>query len=108
MTKTENNLLLYLETRLVDHRGLVASAHMNAVDLDIAEAWSKSGFVGFGRRLFKDIEASAKTGTPSTHWVAFTDEAWVIVHQARRERAERHVHTLKRSATKDQPHDSRE
>ena len=37
MTSDERNLLLYLETRAVDHGGLVDAKHMNKEDMEIAE-----------------------------------------------------------------------
>lgn len=49
MTKEENSLLLFLETREVDHTGFVAPAHMNAADFLIAKLWAYEGRIKFGR-----------------------------------------------------------
>lgn len=43
MTSDERSLLLYLETRAVDHGGKVDAQHMNKEDFDIAKKWMKKG-----------------------------------------------------------------
>lgn len=93
LNRTEQSLLLFLETQLVDHRGDVAGIHMNKEDFDIAKQWSKEGFVSFVRKKMSRIRQTV--GPESrTHEVRFSARAWDIVHRLRRERAERHCQTL--------------
>jgi hypothetical protein len=83
MTKGQLSLLLYLETRAVDHSGRVNGAQMNKEDMDQARQWADEGFIGFGRIVMKDH-------TPEgTHWVELSDAAWTAAHQERRARANR-------------------
>ena len=84
MTKDENSLLLYLETRAVDHSGAVAPRHMNAEDFEIAERWNQEGFVRFGRIIADDIPRFK-----STHWCLLSADAWRAVAKLRKEKAKR-------------------
>lgn len=77
MTADERNLLLYLETRAVDHGGLVDIKHMNKEDMDIAKKWNDEGFIGFGRIKFHSI-------TVSSHWTELSEEAWNLAHAERK------------------------
>ncbi len=93
MTREERNLLLFLETQLVDHNGQVAGECMNENDFVIARDWTATTFVKLSRIPFDDMPR--RTGsTPRTHRVQFSDEAWRTAHKLRRERGERHVETL--------------
>jgi hypothetical protein len=92
LNKTEQNLLMFLETCIVDKFGKVASAHMNSEDFDITEDWTQTGFIKFSRLPFADIDKNK--AFPNTHVVKFSSEAWTLAHQFRRERGERHVETL--------------
>lgn len=83
MTGDELSLLLFLETRAVDHGGKVQTAHMNESDFEIADAWHKSGFVQFGRVRHRDITAGG------SHWVRLSEAAWEAAHTERRARAKR-------------------
>ena len=82
MTKDEKSLLLYLETRAVDHGGLVHTQHMNSDDMEIAKQWNEARFVRFGR-LASDC-LPMRSG--ATHWCELSDEAWALAHAERRER----------------------
>lgn len=69
MTKEERSLLLYLETRYVDHAGLVDGKHLN----DIVKEWPKEkGRVGtpatflFESLADKQVFTSKGTVTPET------------------------------------------
>lgn len=84
MTKDEKSLLLYLETRAVDHSGVVNIQHMNEGDMKIAERWNKSGFVEFGRIAFKYLNSLR-----GSHYVHLSAKAWEAVAALRQERAER-------------------
>lgn len=94
----ERNLLLFLETCLVDGYGRVASVHMNAINFDLAEKMQKEGLISFGRLTMKAIRVF-NNNHPSisrqyTHWVRFTDKAWNIVHQLRRQRSDRMIESI--------------
>jgi hypothetical protein len=83
LTKDEISLLLYLETRAVDHSGRVNSENMNADDFAIANRWNELGFLQFGR------VASAHCAPGLTHWCYLSDRAMAMAHSKRRERANR-------------------
>lgn len=93
-TKDERSLLLFLETQIVDHCGQVASDSMNESDREIAKRWAKDGLIAFGRRRADEITGERGRGSRRAHWVQFSDKAWTIAHQLRRERGERHVETI--------------
>jgi len=78
LTSDERNLLLYLETRAVDHGGKVDAQHMNKEDFDIVQKWNKEGFVKFGRIRFHSIIGR------SVHWCELSEEAWDLAHAERR------------------------
>jgi len=88
MTSDERSLLLYLETRAVDHGGLVDTIHMNKEDMDIAKEWDKEGFVKFGRIKFHSIAVIVVSGRTkaSTYWCELSDEAWNLAHAERKAR----------------------
>lgn len=85
MTKDERSLLLYLETRAVDHGGLVTTPQMNADDFAIVERWKASGFLEFERLTWASIQKLRG----STHWVRLSEAAWNLAHEERRARHER-------------------
>lgn len=93
MTKDEKNLLLYFETCLVDNTGHICGARMNKDDFNIAEKWNAEKFISFGRIPFHEIQ-NKPGGFPNTNWVQFTEDAWVIAHQLRKERSERMIKKL--------------
>src|SRR6266496_3112871 len=84
LTLQQISLLLYLETRAVDHGGAVASPQMNAEDFAQANQWNQEGFIEFGR-----IRASDFDPRRGSHWIRLSDDAWDVAHQARKERADR-------------------
>lgn len=83
MSRDERSLLLFLETRAVDYSGRVNIQHMNPDDLNMAKKWNDSGFIEYGRIVFKHIN---KDGN---NWVILSDEAWRLAHEARKDRAKR-------------------
>ena len=85
MSRDERSLLLYLETRAVDHGGLVTTPQMNATDFENVEKWKAVGFIEFGRLTHESIEKLRG----STHWVKLSEKAWLFAHQERRNRYER-------------------
>jgi len=95
MTKDERSLLLFFESQAVDYGGLIDSRRMNEDDHKKAREWDESGFIKFGRVAWSDIEAQeSRNVTPKTHWVEFSESAWVIAHQERRARFERVVKNI--------------
>lgn len=88
-TRDELNLLLYLETCLVDGYGLVDMRKVNADDVRIARAWDATGFIRWrrvpGRLILDEPEHYRHKST----YVQFTDHAWQTAHAERRSRADR-------------------
>lgn len=93
MSRDELSLLLYLETRVVDHGGSVDALRMSKDDFSKAAQWNAEGYLQFGRIYSKSIQALAgHTGESAarvTHWVKLSERAWVDVAVERRARAER-------------------
>jgi len=94
MNKDEQNLLMYLETCLVDYRGKVTGARMNSIDFDIAKGWIKDKLIEFQRIPFREI--NKESPFPVTHTVKFSSKAWEFAQQFRRERAEKSVDTMEK------------
>lgn len=86
-TKDKRSLLLYLETRAVDHGGRIQDANMNADDFALAERWAETGYIEFGRIASEDLTGGAITA--SLHWCHLSSEAMDDAHRLRRERADR-------------------
>jgi len=91
-TRAEKSLLLYFETCLVDSCGKVISAKMNEDDFKITKKWKEEKFIEFQRIPFNEINKN--TPFPITHTIRFTNKAWELAHQYRRERAERMADTI--------------
>ncbi|RLF68225.1 MAG: hypothetical protein DRN26_00175 [Thermoplasmata archaeon] len=89
LSKAEASLLMYLETRAVDHKGWVDTSLMNNEDFAIVKKWNKEGYVKFGRVASSDITYTPGRYYRLTHWCELSDAAWGNVAQLRRERAER-------------------
>jgi hypothetical protein len=89
--RNERSLLLFFETRLVDYQGRVASIHMNAEDMVIAEKFMSEGLIQFGRLGWNVIESFKELGLTNrhTHWVRFSELAWKLSAEERRARSER-------------------
>ena len=88
MTREQQNLIMYLETCLVDHGGKVESIRMNGEDYAQVELWKAEGLIRFGRLFAREAHKQGRT-YKATHWVLFSDEAWTHAHRLRRERAGR-------------------
>jgi hypothetical protein len=86
LTKDQKSLLLYLEVRIVDHRGLVDTSKMSSTDAEQAQTWYREGFIDFGRLPARLVFGGSIT---ATHYVVFSDDAWKQAHKLRRERGER-------------------
>ena len=79
----EAQLLLYVETRCVDHTGLLDNRHLNDEDRATLKDWNETGYVKSGRLVFKFI------GGGKSIWSRMSEEAWKEAHRQRRLRAER-------------------
>jgi len=88
LSRDEQSLLLFLETCVVDHGGLVNIVHMNGDDFGIAERWAKDGFIQFGRVASATMPPVSRTSA-LLHWCQLSEKAWETVRTLRRERAER-------------------
>lgn len=94
LTRDETSLLLYLETRAVDHGGAVDGARMNENDFAAARRWADEGLIGFGR-----ITMSTIPGRQQSAWVTLSPEAWRLAHSARRKRASSSLETRRWEST---------
>lgn len=93
MTKDQKSLLLYFETCLVDYHGRVEGCRINEADIEIAKQFAESKLIDFGRLSMKAIQKlrGDPHGRIFTHYVRFSDKAWKLAHQFRRERSERMI-----------------
>lgn len=92
MTKDELSLLLYLETRAVDHGGLIDNRNINPDDIEIIKRWHDEIFIVFGRVCMHSIKALSKRvghGSALTMWVVLSRDAWVKAAEERKARAQR-------------------
>lgn len=89
MAYDERSLLLYLETRAVDHGGLVDTIHMNKEDMVITEEWNKEEFVKFGRIRCRSITKEKGRTSCVSRWCELSEEAWKLAHAERRARCKR-------------------
>lgn len=89
LTKDEQSILLYIETRAVDYRGRLDSRQMSLEDYTILKRWYKEGFVFFSRIKMTDMDISQ---TPQRYWTDFvilSPEAWQLAHETRMAKAKR-------------------
>lgn len=79
------DLLIYCEACLVEFGGTVIAARLTVTDFANLRLFKRLGILDFG-----ELPAAGDGAAPSprTHWVTFTDLAWLIAHALRRERAE--------------------
>lgn len=94
LTRDERSLLVYAETCLVDHGGLLTAERLNAADMAALAKFKEAGILDFGRipaKLLGTLPAPGTSGRTLhlTHWVTFHEEAWQLAHALRRARAER-------------------
>lgn len=93
MSRDERSILLYAESCLVDHGGLLTGERMNTADHAALAKFKEAGILNFGRipaHLLGKLQAPGTSGRALTltHWVTFHDEAWELAHALRRQRAE--------------------
>lgn len=87
MSKTERSLLLYLETCVVDHGGLMDMRRVNEEEMKIIDLWAFAGFIVFSRLIYKDVIKTSNS--VYTNAVVLTDKAFTLAHEERRARAAR-------------------
>ena len=92
LTPDEVSVLLYFEVCLVDRKGTFSTQQMNEEDFAVAKRWREEGFIDFGRVPYRKLIGSSPER--GTHWVQFTDAAWIAVHRERRTRAEKYTDTI--------------
>lgn len=83
LTKEEKSLLLFLEVCIVDRACIVNTVHMNEEDMYIAKKWDRDGLIQFGRVWSTEVKEGR------THYVIFSERAFELAHQERKERGER-------------------
>ena len=89
LTKVERSIILYAESCSVDYGGLLEGKRMNDDDLAALRKFQDAGLLSFGRVPAKLLRPLSDYGRNPTHWVTFTDDAWQLAHELRRERAAR-------------------
>lgn len=82
LSKTQRSILLYAESCLVDHGGLLEGVRMNNADHAELAAFKADGLLDFGRIPGKLL------GNGKTHWVVFTEQAWALAAGCRKLRSE--------------------
>ncbi|WP_413460628.1 hypothetical protein [Herbaspirillum huttiense] len=83
LSRDEKAVLLYAEECVVNASGLLESVRLNGEDLVALKRFKDGGVIDFGR-VPSDL---LKRAAGKTYWVTFTDAAWNLAHQFRRERA---------------------
>jgi hypothetical protein len=85
MTRDQLSLLLYLESRAVDHGGIVDTSRMNERELQVARDWADDDFIRFGilSRAFARRDQNAA--------VELSKDAFAAAHAERRARAQRNL-----------------
>ena len=92
LTRKGESLLVYLETRAVDHDGRVDTRKMNKTDMKLAAQWAAEGYIVWWKRLpWAEIERINEVGVVATHHINLGAEAMAIAHRLRGERAERGI-----------------
>lgn len=80
MNKDERSMLVYAETCVVDHSGLLEGKRMNRADMDALKKFKAAGLLDYGRIPAALLNSSYG----KTHWVTFNESAWTLAHQLRR------------------------
>ena len=83
LTKTEKQLLLFLECAAVDHGGLYQSERTNAEDRTMMDLWRDQGFIEHGRVASEHLTPICRV------WVRLSVDAENLAHAARAERSAR-------------------
>lgn len=87
LSKSEQSVILYLESCLVEQSGLFRARAFNEADWKLIERFEKVGL--FVTHQIPSAAARKIHGTACTHWVDFTDSGWLVAQAVRRLRADR-------------------
>lgn len=87
LDRDARSILLYAETVVVDHSGLLEGQRMNAADLENLRQMQAMGWLGWGRIPASLLGASGGRSKP-THWCRFYPAAWQVAAACRMIRAE--------------------
>lgn len=93
MNPLEISLLLYLESRLVEHGGTVVFKKIRQEERRILQKWIDDGFIFFGDIKPEDIRNF--DGFQVDKWVLFSPQAWRVARRERFRRAMRLEQRLK-------------
>lgn len=80
-SRPQNSLLRFIETRAVDHGGLLAESLLSGDDNEMLAHWMMNGYISMGRVCSEDITRD------SCRWVALSEQAWRDAHAIRLDRA---------------------
>jgi len=83
------SLLMYFETCMVDSCGKVKGCKINLEEIAIAKQMTVEGLIEFGRLKFHEDRQLKQIDVPNgyTHYVRFSEKAWALAHEFRRERS---------------------
>ena len=95
----KKSLILYLETRAVDHIGTIDTRHINDEEFEQLEEWKKTGLLTVFERIYskKIINIQETTPYPPTYICKLSRRA---IRQAQRERKARIKRTWKKESHK--------
>lgn len=85
-SKDDKSMLLYAETCVVDHGGLLEGQRMNGADLKALLKFEHDGLARSGRIPAALLGEYKGTRKP-THWIKLTPFGWAVAHELRRWRA---------------------
>jgi len=84
LTSDQKSLLLYVETRAVDHSGKLRDDQLNGIDRANLKAWDRANFVSSDK-----IPASGRQNDGCSMWAFLSDEAWEAAGKLRRAKSKR-------------------
>lgn len=88
LSSIQKNLLLYIESQLVDNRGKLSAEKMNHDDFQELKVFQALDLLDI-----EHGELQEQKGEAWTHKVIqFSDDAWKLAHDVRKARGEKHVH----------------
>lgn len=84
LTKEEKSLILYIETRAVDHDSMIDTKQINATDEQILKKYHNEGWIKYGR-----VHSNHAIKTGKGMYVLLSDELFEIAAELRKQRAKR-------------------
>lgn len=88
MSRDERSVMLYAESVITDHGGLMEGVRMNSEDHDALKKFADMGLLSYGRIPSILLGTHGFTQSKPTHWVAFGPTAWEAAHLLRQRRAQ--------------------